>query len=114
MYEWVFALKKRSDGHSSTRWLAIDYFNLLFAYSILPFWSVWLQGEGIDAEMIGVLLVGASSPFPGAMFINASLVKEPLETYYCSTLTRRIFHSIFLSVLLWVLTGMAVVCNDWV
>lgn len=38
----------------STRWLAIDYFTYFFAYSIfLPFWPIWLQGEGIDAEMSG-------------------------------------------------------------
>ncbi|OAT48087.1 3-phenylpropionate MFS transporter [Providencia heimbachae] len=62
----------------STRWLAIDYFTYFFAYSIfLPFWSVWLQGEGIDAEMIGVLLgVGLAARFLGAMFITP-LVKEP-------------------------------------
>ena len=43
----------------------------------LPFWSVWLQGEGIDAEMIGVLLgVGLTARFLGAMFITPS-VKEP-------------------------------------
>lgn len=62
----------------STRWLAIDYFTYFFAYSIfLPFWSVWLQGEGIDAEMIGVLLgVGLTARFLGAMFITPS-VKEP-------------------------------------
>ncbi|BBG59409.1 Probable 3-phenylpropionic acid transporter [Providencia rustigianii] len=62
----------------STRWLAIDYFTYFFAYSIfLPFWSVWLQGEGIDAEMIGVLLgIGLAARFLGAMFITP-LVKEP-------------------------------------
>ncbi|MEQ5738196.1 3-phenylpropionate MFS transporter [Providencia rettgeri] len=62
----------------STHWLAIDYFTYFFAYSIfLPFWSVWLQGEGIDAEMIGVLLgVGLAARFLGAMFITP-LVKEP-------------------------------------
>ena len=62
----------------STRWLAIDYFTYFFAYSIfLPFWSVWLQGEGIDAEMIGVLLgIGLAARFLGSMFITP-LVKEP-------------------------------------
>ncbi|MGJ3353075.1 3-phenylpropionate MFS transporter [Providencia sp. Je.9.19] len=62
----------------STRWLAIDYFTYFFAYSIfLPFWSIWLKGEGIDAEMIGVLLgIGLGARFLGAMFITP-LVKEP-------------------------------------
>ncbi|EKT64653.1 3-phenylpropionate MFS transporter [Providencia burhodogranariea] len=62
----------------STRWLAIDYFTYFFAYSIfLPFWSIWLQGEGIDAEMIGLLLgIGLSARFLGAMFITP-MVKNP-------------------------------------
>lgn len=62
----------------STRWLAIDYFTYFFAYSIfLPFWSIWLKGEGIDAEMIGLLLgVGLAARFLGAMFITP-MVKDP-------------------------------------
>ncbi|MCW2255342.1 PPP family 3-phenylpropionic acid transporter [Providencia alcalifaciens] len=62
----------------STRWLAIDYFTYFFAYSIfLPFWSIWLKGEGIDAEMIGLLLgIGLAARFLGAMFITP-IVKDP-------------------------------------
>ncbi|ELZ5938381.1 MULTISPECIES: 3-phenylpropionate MFS transporter [Providencia] len=62
----------------STRWLAIDYFTYFFAYSIfLPFWPIWLQGEGIDAEMSGILLgVGLAARFLGAMFITP-MVKDP-------------------------------------
>ncbi|EOD8956998.1 3-phenylpropionate MFS transporter [Providencia stuartii] len=61
----------------STRWLAIDYFTYFFAYSIfLPFWPIWLQGEGIDAEMSGVLLgIGLAARFLGAMFITP-MVKD--------------------------------------
>ena len=64
----------------STRWLAIDYFTYFFAYGIfLPFWSVWLQGEGIDAEMIGILLgVGLGARFVGALFITPA-VKDPAK-----------------------------------
>lgn len=64
----------------STRWLAIDYFTYFFAYSIfLPFWSIWLQGEGIDAEMIGLLLgIGLAARFLGSMFITP-MVKEPAK-----------------------------------
>ncbi len=64
----------------STRWLAIDYFTYFFAYGIfLPFWSVWLQGEGIDAEKIGILLgVGLGARFVGALFITPA-VKDPAK-----------------------------------
>ncbi|EMI5492398.1 3-phenylpropionate MFS transporter [Providencia stuartii] len=62
----------------STHWLAIDYFTYFLAYSIfLPFWSIWLQGEGIDAEMIGLLLgIGLAARFLGSMFITP-MVKDP-------------------------------------
>lgn len=64
----------------STRWLAIDYFTYFFAYGIfLPFWSIWLQGEGIDAQMIGLLLgIGLSARFIGALLITPA-VKDPAK-----------------------------------
>ncbi|MEX9542660.1 MFS transporter, partial [Escherichia coli] len=41
------------------------------------FWPIWLQGEGIDAEMSGILLgVGLAARFLGAMFITP-MVKDP-------------------------------------
>ncbi|MCS5960869.1 3-phenylpropionate MFS transporter [Klebsiella pneumoniae subsp. pneumoniae] len=41
----------------STRWLALSYFTYFFSYGIfLPFWSVWLAGNGLTPETIGILL----------------------------------------------------------
>ncbi|WP_036774763.1 3-phenylpropionate MFS transporter [Photorhabdus australis] len=62
----------------STRWLALDYFTYFFSYGIfLPFWAVWLQGEGITPDMIGILLgTGLVSRFVGSLLI-APTVKNP-------------------------------------
>ncbi|HBY5875694.1 TPA: 3-phenylpropionate MFS transporter, partial [Klebsiella pneumoniae] len=39
----------------STRWLALSYFTYFFSYGIfLPFWSVWLAGNGLTPETIGI------------------------------------------------------------
>ncbi|OCQ51354.1 putative 3-phenylpropionic acid transporter [Photorhabdus australis subsp. thailandensis] len=63
----------------STRWLALDYFTYFFSYGIfLPFWAVWLQGEGITPDMIGILLgTGLVSRFVGSLLI-APTVKNPV------------------------------------
>jgi len=63
---------------NSTRWLALSYFTYFFAYGIfLPFWGVWLKGEGLDAETIGILLgAGMVARFIGSLLI-APRVKEP-------------------------------------
>ncbi|MBP0999070.1 3-phenylpropionate MFS transporter [Serratia fonticola] len=62
----------------STRWLALSYFTYFFSYGIyLPFWSVWLKGEGIPPETIGILLgAGLVSRFLGSLLI-APRVKDP-------------------------------------
>lgn len=62
----------------STRWLALSYFTYFFSYSIyLPFWSVWLKGEGIAPETIGILLgAGLVARFLGSLLI-APRVKDP-------------------------------------
>ncbi|WP_337264601.1 MULTISPECIES: 3-phenylpropionate MFS transporter [unclassified Serratia (in: enterobacteria)] len=62
----------------STRWLALSYFTYFFAYGIfLPFWSVWLNGEGIPPETIGILLgAGLVARFLGSLLI-APRVKDP-------------------------------------
>lgn len=37
----------------SARWLGLSYFTYFFCYGIyLPFWSVWLKGNGLDAEKL--------------------------------------------------------------
>ncbi len=63
----------------STRWLALSYFTYFFSYGIfLPFWGVWLKGEGIAPETIGMLLgAGLVARFLGSLLI-APRVKIPL------------------------------------
>ncbi|HGM6987770.1 TPA: 3-phenylpropionate MFS transporter [Serratia marcescens] len=62
----------------STRWLALSYFTYFFSYGIfLPFWGVWLKGEGIAPETIGILLgAGLVARFLGSLLI-APRVKDP-------------------------------------
>ncbi|MEL5452185.1 3-phenylpropionate MFS transporter [Serratia bockelmannii] len=62
----------------STRWLALSYFTYFFSYGIfLPFWGVWLKGEGIAPETIGILLgAGLVARFLGSLMI-APRVKDP-------------------------------------
>ncbi|HAV2276942.1 TPA: 3-phenylpropionate MFS transporter [Serratia marcescens] len=62
----------------STRWLALSYFTYFFSYGIfLPFWGVWLKGEGIAPETIGMLLgAGLVARFLGSLLI-APHVKDP-------------------------------------
>ncbi|MBH2932660.1 3-phenylpropionate MFS transporter [Serratia marcescens] len=62
----------------STRWLALSYFTYFFSYGIfLPFWGVWLKGEGIAPETIGILLgAGLVARFLGRLLI-APRVKDP-------------------------------------
>ncbi|MGP0837112.1 3-phenylpropionate MFS transporter [Serratia sp. CY85251] len=62
----------------STCWLALSYFTYFFSYGIfLPFWGVWLKGEGIAPETIGILLgAGLVARFLGSLLI-APRVKDP-------------------------------------
>lgn len=62
----------------STRWLALSYFTYFFSYGIfLPFWGMWLKGEGIAPETIGILLgAGLVARFLGSLLI-APRVKDP-------------------------------------
>ncbi|STS84402.1 3-phenylpropionic acid transporter [Klebsiella pneumoniae] len=55
----------------STRWLALSYFTYFFSYGIfLPFWSVWLAGNGLTPETIGILLgAGLVARFLGSLLI---------------------------------------------
>ncbi|PHM73611.1 3-phenylpropionate MFS transporter [Xenorhabdus kozodoii] len=64
----------------STFWLGLGYFTYFFSYGIfLPFWSVWLKGEGIEASMIGILLgVGMVARFVGSLVISPT-VKDPAK-----------------------------------
>ncbi|MBD2811809.1 3-phenylpropionate MFS transporter [Xenorhabdus sp. Vera] len=62
----------------STFWLGLGYFTYFFSFGIfLPFWSVWLKGEGIEPSMIGILLgAGLIARFIGSLVISP-MVKDP-------------------------------------
>ncbi|MGV7092315.1 3-phenylpropionate MFS transporter [Siccibacter turicensis] len=62
----------------SRNWLALSYFTYFFSYGIfLPFWSVWLQGIGLPAETIGLLLgAGLIARFLGSLLL-APRVQDP-------------------------------------
>ncbi|VTM46690.1 3-phenylpropionic acid transporter [Klebsiella pneumoniae] len=62
----------------STRWLALSYFTYFFSYGIfLPFWSVWLAGNGLTPETIGICLApGLVARFLGSLLI-APRVSDP-------------------------------------
>ncbi|CDG20723.1 putative 3-phenylpropionic acid transporter [Xenorhabdus poinarii G6] len=62
----------------STSWLGLSYFTYYFSFGIfLPFWSVWLKGEGIDTSMIGIMLgIGMIARFVGSLVIS-SAVEDP-------------------------------------
>ncbi|MFI8416624.1 3-phenylpropionate MFS transporter [Serratia sp. NPDC078593] len=64
----------------STRWLALSYFTYFFSYGIfLPFWGVWLKGEGLEPDTIGILLgAGLVARFLGSLLI-APRVKDPSQ-----------------------------------
>lgn len=64
----------------STRWLAVGYFTYFFSYGIyLPFWSVWLKGEGLSAQTIGILLgAGLIARFLGSLLI-APRIRNPAD-----------------------------------
>ncbi|HGJ5877183.1 MAG TPA: 3-phenylpropionate MFS transporter [Arsenophonus sp.] len=61
----------------STCWLALGYFSYFFTYGIfLPFIAIWLNSEGLEANMIGILLAaGLIARFMGSLMITP-IVKE--------------------------------------
>lgn len=62
----------------STYWLALSYFTYFYSYGIfLPFWGIWLKGEGISSESIGLLLgAGLVARFLGTLIISPA-IKDP-------------------------------------
>lgn len=62
----------------STYWLGLGYFTYFFAYGVyLPFWGIWLEGRGLSAEQIGLLLgCGMIARFTGSLLI-ATRVTNP-------------------------------------
>ena len=52
-------------------WLALFFGAFYFVYgAYLPFWSLWLEGKGVSAEQIGLLLgVGMAIRFAGNLVV---------------------------------------------
>ena len=52
-------------------WLALFFGAFYFVYgAYLPFWSLWLEGIGVSAEQIGLLLgVGMAIRFAGNLMV---------------------------------------------
>ena len=73
------ALTPEDHGSAINALARSQLFHLLFSYGIfLPFWGVWLKGEGIAPETIGMLLgAGLVARFLGSLLI-APRVKDPL------------------------------------
>lgn len=59
----------------SAGWLGLGYFTYFFSFGVfLPFWSLWLQGQGIAAESIGILLgAGMGARFIGSLLITPAV-----------------------------------------
>ncbi|WP_334469695.1 3-phenylpropionate MFS transporter [Arsenophonus sp. PmNCSU2021_1] len=72
----------------STRWLALDYFTYFFAYGIfLPFIAIWLNGEGLEADIIGILLAASLT----ARFIGSLMIAPIVKRAYHLITTLRLF-----------------------
>ncbi|MGY0149928.1 3-phenylpropionate MFS transporter [Edwardsiella tarda] len=61
----------------SAGWLGLSYFTYFFSFGVfLPFWSLWLQDQGVAPESIGVLLgAGMGARFIGSLFITPAVKK---------------------------------------
>lgn len=59
----------------SAGWLGLSYFTYFFSFGVfLPFWSLWLQEQGISPESIGILLgAGMGARFVGSLFITPAV-----------------------------------------
>lgn len=92
----------------SAGWLGLSYFTYFFSFGIfLPFWSLWLQGEGISPESIGLLLgAGMIARFLGSLFI-APAVKKNLSTDYRSPPYCSPRPDLFYRIFLWYCMGVA-------
>ncbi len=56
-------------------WLALFFGAFYFVYgAYLPFWSLWLEGIGVSAEMIGLLLgAGMAIRFAGNLMVMGQI-----------------------------------------
>ena len=65
-------------------WLALFFGAFYFVYgAYLPFWSLWLEGVGVSAEMIGLLLgAGMAIRFAGNLMVMGQIKGGPSAAGY--------------------------------
>ncbi|WP_429010840.1 3-phenylpropionate MFS transporter [Aeromonas allosaccharophila] len=97
-------------------WLALFFGAFYFVYgAYLPFWSLWLEGVGVSAEMIGLLLgAGMAIRFAGNLMVMGQIKGAghllPV-TRLLSLLSLLAFLGFYLSHNLWWLVGLTLLAN---
>ncbi|WP_434665979.1 3-phenylpropionate MFS transporter [Aeromonas sp. NJAU223] len=97
-------------------WLALFFGAFYFVYgAYLPFWSLWLEGIGVSAEQIGLLLgAGMAIRFAGNLLIMGRIKGAgqllPLIRLLC-LLSLLAFLGFYLSHHLWWLVALTLVAN---
>lgn len=97
-------------------WLALFFGAFYFVYgAYLPFWSLWLEGIGVSAEMIGLLLgAGMAIRFAGNLMVMGQIKGAghllPV-TRLLSLLSLLAFLGFYLSHNLWWLVALTLVAN---
>ncbi|KHN49115.1 MFS transporter, partial [Aeromonas hydrophila] len=97
-------------------WLALFFGAFYFVYgAYLPFWSLWLEGIGVSAEMIGLLLgAGMAIRFAGNLMVMGQIKGAghllPVTRLLC-LLSLLAFLGFYLSHSLWWLVGLTLVAN---
>ncbi|WP_017779154.1 3-phenylpropionate MFS transporter [Aeromonas dhakensis] len=97
-------------------WLALFFGAFYFVYgAYLPFWSLWLEGIGVSAEMIGLLLgAGMAIRFAGNLMVMGQIKGAghllPATRLLC-LLSLLAFLGFYLSHNLWWLVGLTLVAN---
>lgn len=97
-------------------WLALFFGAFYFVYgAYLPFWSLWLEGIGVSAEQIGLLLgVGMAIRFAGNLLVMGRLKGAghllPVTRLLCG-LSLLAFLGFYVSHILWWLVGLTLVAN---
>ncbi|MCE9927682.1 MFS transporter, partial [Aeromonas media] len=97
-------------------WLALFFGAFYFVYgAYLPFWSLWLEGKGVSAEQIGLLLgVGMAIRFAGNLMVMGRVKGAgqllPVTRLLC-LLSLLAFLGFYLSHSLWWLVLLTLVAN---
>lgn len=97
-------------------WLALFFGAFYFVYgAYLPFWSLWLEGIGVSAEQIGLLLgAGMAIRFAGNLLVMGQIKGAghllPVTRLLC-LLSLLAFLGFYLSHSLWWLVALTLVAN---